>query len=132
MVHLQTPGAAGSVADFHIDPYEFPSQPGVKPKVYTNATTAREACAAAGKRLCTAAEWRRACAGPDGASRFGYGAQYEAGRCHVARALGSGQQGRVHPHARLHPVGQRQFPSGRDARERAHRGAHERQDHARL
>ena len=101
MVHLQTPGAAGSVADFHIDPYEFPSQPGVKPKVYTNATTAREACAAAGKRLCTAAEWRRACAGPDGASRFGYGAQYEAGRCHVARALGSGHTSIMDPEAEV-------------------------------
>ena len=44
-----------------IDPYEFPNQKGVKPETETNLAHAADACATVGKRLCTAAEWRRAC-----------------------------------------------------------------------
>jgi len=47
---------------------------------------AAAACAAAGKRLCTSAEWLRACRGPNGWT-YPYGATREDGRCNDARAV---------------------------------------------
>ncbi len=41
---------------------------------------AQAACKAAGKRLCTALEWTRACKGPDD-TQYSYGDQYEPGTC---------------------------------------------------
>lgn len=97
MVHLTTPGLDGTAGDFWIDRYEFPNQAGTKPRVYTHAIEARAACEAEGKRLCTAAEWRRACAGPEGSLRFGYGPRYEAGRCHASHTLQSGHTSMMDP-----------------------------------
>ena len=50
----------------------------------TNVTLddARAACAAHGMRLCTAAEWERACRGSASAG-FPYGPEYVPGRCNV-------------------------------------------------
>lgn len=56
------------------------SRPGVLPQGYVSAVQAAEACAAAGKRLCRAAEWQAACRGPE-RRVFGYGDRREAGRC---------------------------------------------------
>ena len=39
---------------------------GMVPQGYISGDVAAAACAAAGKRLCSADEWMRACAGPDG------------------------------------------------------------------
>jgi formylglycine-generating enzyme required for sulfatase activity len=44
---------------------------------------ADEACAAAGKRLCSEEEWQRACAGP-GARVFPYGDTYDGAACNGA------------------------------------------------
>ncbi len=82
---------------FAIDRYEFPNQVGAKPLTYVDMNEAEQACASAGKRLCTAQEWRRACAGPDGANRFGYGPDYRAGACFTGRPLPSGHTSMMDP-----------------------------------
>ncbi|MCB9538538.1 MAG: SUMF1/EgtB/PvdO family nonheme iron enzyme [Myxococcales bacterium] len=56
------------------------SRPGVLPWADVTWAEADAACAAAGARLCTGAEWAAACGGPD-AEAFPYGAAYAAGVC---------------------------------------------------
>jgi len=56
------------------------SAAGVTPSVNVSQVEAEAACQKAGKRLCTAAEWLRACGGPDG-SLYPYGNSYEPGAC---------------------------------------------------
>ena len=92
-------------APFWIDPYEFPNEPGTKPLTYTDLTEAQQACASRGKRLCTAAEWRRACAGPGGDNRFGHGPTWETGRCHTEERLSSGHTSIMDPDALVKPAG---------------------------
>ncbi len=53
---------------------------------YIDGTQAGAACAAAGKRLCTDAEWLRACQGP-GATTYPYGDTYVPGACNDLRAV---------------------------------------------
>jgi sulfatase modifying factor 1 len=60
------------------------SRPGVFPQGYMSQEGARAACEAAGKRLCTLAEWQAACGGARKA-RYPYGEEYEEGRCNVNR-----------------------------------------------
>jgi hypothetical protein len=56
------------------------TRPGVYPQGYISGQQAARACSAAGKRLCSPNEWRKACVGPDN-NRFGYGPERIAGRC---------------------------------------------------
>lgn len=56
------------------------SQAGVLPWYPVNLATAQTACAAAGKRLCTPAEWFDACRGPD-QTAYSYGNDYVADTC---------------------------------------------------
>jgi formylglycine-generating enzyme len=58
---------------------------GAVPQGYINGEQAKRACAEAGKRLCTDAEWQRACSGPDGTT-YPYGATREAGVCNDSRS----------------------------------------------
>ncbi|MEC8382654.1 MAG: SUMF1/EgtB/PvdO family nonheme iron enzyme [Myxococcota bacterium] len=81
---------------FWIDQYEFPNLKGQKPRAYTSITQAKSGCAEVGKRLCTAAEWRRSCQGPNN-YRFSYGSKYERGRCHTAGRLPSGHSSLMDP-----------------------------------
>ena len=60
------------------------SAPGVVPQGYINQTQATAACARAGKRLCSDAEWLRACQGAAGRT-FPYGAARVASACNDAR-----------------------------------------------
>ena len=61
---------------------------GARPAV-ASQLEARAACAAAGKRLCTVAEWTAACRGPEAKRKFPYGDRYVARRCNdAARAHG--------------------------------------------
>ncbi len=73
-------------------PYEPPEGPngyvaesvsGVVPQAYVSAAQAQAACHAAGKRLCSAVEWRAACGGSEGYA-FPYGPERRAGACHDA------------------------------------------------
>lgn len=76
--------------DFYIDTYEFPNRPEQRPLGLMTLSQSRLACETRGKRLCTAAEWRRACQGPEGNLRYGYGERLVPGRCNAGTALESG------------------------------------------
>jgi formylglycine-generating enzyme required for sulfatase activity len=54
--------------------------PGVVPQGYISGKQAAAACAASGKRLCSAEEWDRACRGPKH-TQFPYGDTRRAGVC---------------------------------------------------
>lgn len=69
------------------------SRLGARPSGYVTGLVAKSACAAAGKRLCTLREFRRACRGEDD-TLYPYGERYEHGRCNVFRP--------EHPAAMLH------------------------------
>lgn len=69
------------------------SRPNVYPQAYISGAQAAQACAAAGKRLCSPVEWRKACVGPRD-QKFGYGNERVSGRCN--------DQGRS-PMLRLYP-----------------------------
>ena len=58
---------------------------GIKPQGYISEVQAAAACANAGKRLCTLAEWLGACQGPSGFT-YPYGNTYVAGACNEGRA----------------------------------------------
>jgi sulfatase modifying factor 1 len=59
---------------------------GAVPQAYIDGIRAGEACAAAGKRLCTDDEWLRACRGPDSFT-YPYGDQLMEGLCNDHRAV---------------------------------------------
>ena len=56
------------------------SRPGVMPTGYVSGVQAAQACKLAGKRLCSAAEWRFACGGTK-QTVHPYGTSYEENRC---------------------------------------------------
>ncbi len=56
------------------------SRRGVTPQAYISMERARDACAAAGKRLCTDAEWVTACKGKQ-PTLYPYGEEHQFGRC---------------------------------------------------
>ncbi len=60
------------------------SSPGVAPQGYLSRIEAAEACAAADKRLCTAREWYRACAGTE-RRRHPYGKAAQRGACNTGK-----------------------------------------------
>ena len=57
---------------------------GAVPQGYINGVQAADACANAGKRLCSNTEWKRACGGPDGTT-YPYGDTREPGVCNDHR-----------------------------------------------
>jgi hypothetical protein len=59
---------------------------GAIPQGYISQLDAGAACATAGKRLCTDAEWLRACQGPTGTT-YPYGNTRAPGTCNDARAV---------------------------------------------
>lgn len=120
---VEAPGAGGcpagrlAVAEFCIDryeaslihpdgapwsPYHHPGEralvavsvAGAVPQGYIDGISAQRACEAAGKRLCTDAEWLRACQGA-AARVYPYGDARQPGVCNDARAQ--------HPAAELFP-----------------------------
>jgi len=96
-----TPGGPGA---YWVDAYEHPGIPGEKPTTYKNLPEAAALCETQGKRLCTAAEWRRACQGPRGL-RYGYGDRFEKGRCHSEALLPSGHTSMMDPDELVVPAG---------------------------
>jgi len=69
------------------------SAPGVLPQGYMTYFSAKRACEAAGKRLCSEEEWVTACRGRKN-TKHPYGKKFRAGKCNVFRAL--------HPAYELH------------------------------
>lgn len=76
----------------HFEPMAI-SRPGVTPAGYLSGVVAEKACEAAGKRLCKASEWLRACEG-EAHRQYPYGEKYEPLRCNIFRSH--------HPAATLH------------------------------
>ena len=62
------------------------SVPGAVPQGYVTQLQAGAACAGAGKRLCTDAEWLRACKGPN-STTYPYGNTRMSGVCNDARSV---------------------------------------------
>lgn len=60
------------------------SQKGATPNAYLMMQWARDACFAAGKRLCSLEEWQTACRGEQN-RQFPYGDEYKQGACNVFR-----------------------------------------------
>lgn len=97
---LVCPPGMARVDDFCVDrweahlvgesPYEVPtggiaaSAGGVVPQGYISGAVASAACQNAGKRLCTDAEWLRACQGPT-PTAFPYGDVYDPNACNDSR-----------------------------------------------
>ncbi len=73
---------------------------GVMPWPVADNRTAEQACAAAGKRLCSAEEWGNACRGPD-STAYAYGDAYDPAICNGIDAFG--RQG-------FHPTPTGSFP----------------------
>ncbi len=93
---MQSPPAMPALPDWQRREDSTPlaqSRAGVVPSGYLSGVTARAVCEAAGKRLCSAAEWELACRGEQNL-QFPYGASYDQGRCNVFRE--------THPAAELH------------------------------
>jgi serine/threonine protein kinase len=63
-----------------IDVFEYPNLKGTPPKLGVTYEEAERLCSEAGKRLCTAAEWERACKGPRSLI-YSYGDAYDPEFC---------------------------------------------------
>jgi hypothetical protein len=68
-----------------IDTYEYPNVKGQEPRGNVSFEEAREACASAGKRLCSAEEWQWACSGVEGYT-YPYGWHFEENFCNTRGA----------------------------------------------
>jgi hypothetical protein len=104
-----TPGGAQPWSPYH-NPGDRAvravSVEGAVPQAYISGAQAAAACTAAGKRLCTDAEWLRACQGPD-ATTYPYGDARIPGACNDARAQ--------HPAVELFPDAPDPFSHLQDA-----------------
>ena len=76
------PAHVTTLEPYCIDVYEHPNQLGAEPTVSVDQTEARALCEAEGKRLCSSAEWERACRGPE-RHRYSYGASFDRDRCYT-------------------------------------------------
>jgi formylglycine-generating enzyme required for sulfatase activity len=79
------------VAGFCMDYYEFPNGRGLAPKTGMNFKAALSACKKKGKRLCTEAEWEKACKGAAG-TRYPYGNQWDPTRCNTEDEEGTDRE----------------------------------------
>jgi hypothetical protein len=74
---------------FCVDKYEWPNRRGEAPLANVTWLEASKACAGAGKRLCSANEWSRACRNDsglkpaDGRRSYPYGAGFDERRCNT-------------------------------------------------
>jgi hypothetical protein len=75
-----------------MDRYEWPDSEGAVPRAFVNHAEAADSCRAAGKRLCTAEEWKEACQGPD-RELYPYGARYRENDC-PAKETAAARSGR--------------------------------------
>jgi formylglycine-generating enzyme required for sulfatase activity len=80
--HLLEDAGMVRIGGFSIDLYEYPNQAGAVPTTEVTWEEAQALCRARGKRLCAEEEWEAACRGPRDLL-YGYGPQFESGRCNT-------------------------------------------------
>lgn len=78
-------GARGTVC---MDLYEWPDSDGAVPRAFVNRKEAEDSCKSVGKRLCSLAEWKDACQGPD-REAYPYGKRYRENDCPAKEAAAS-------------------------------------------
>lgn len=76
-----------SLEAYCIDTYEYPNKKGVSPTTNIGIADAKRLCEAQGKRLCSEAEWERACKGPGGA-KWPYGSTFDSDTCNTEDDVG--------------------------------------------
>jgi len=74
------PASMVFLGGFCMDRFEAPNEAGAAPLAFQTAPDGEAWCQARGKRLCTEAEWVRACEGSLG-NPYPYGTTYRAGQC---------------------------------------------------
>jgi len=84
------PAVLREVGGFCIDIYEYPNRHGQLPMVNASWAKAQELCQSQGKRLCTEAEWEKACRGNNGL-RWPYGNVFNDSLCNSANEAGIGR-----------------------------------------
>jgi formylglycine-generating enzyme required for sulfatase activity len=77
---------------FCIDYYEFPNKAGARPKAGVSFAAAAQMCKKARKRLCSEAEWEKACKGP-GNLRYPYGNTFDPAACITEDDQGNRREG---------------------------------------
>jgi len=77
------PARRKSTDAFCVDVFEFPNERGKRPAANTSWASARRSCENVGKRLCSEAEWERACKGPDNL-RFPTGNSFNPALCNAS------------------------------------------------
>jgi len=82
------PASSREGGSFCIDTHEYPNRPGQLPMVNVAWAKAQELCQSQGKRLCTEAEWEKACRGSQGL-RWPYGNAFADGTCNTASEAGT-------------------------------------------
>jgi serine/threonine protein kinase/formylglycine-generating enzyme required for sulfatase activity len=75
------------VPAFCIDTYEYPNKKGVGPTVAVAFADAKRLCESQNKRLCSEAEWEKACKGPGGA-RWPFGNTFDPSSCNTQDETG--------------------------------------------
>lgn len=75
------------VPAFCIDAFEYPNKRGASPTASIGFADAKRLCEAQSKRLCSEAEWEKACKGPGG-SKWPYGASFDADSCNTEDDIG--------------------------------------------
>jgi eukaryotic-like serine/threonine-protein kinase len=73
---------AMEVPAFCIDAFEYPNKRGAAPMVSVSFQDAKRLCEAQGKRLCSEAEWEKACKGP-GSAKWPTGNAFDANACNT-------------------------------------------------
>lgn len=76
------PAREVDLGPYCIDRYEYPNIQGELPRNHVGWYEARRLCRRAGKRLCSSAEWERACRGAEG-WRQAYGPERDQGACNT-------------------------------------------------
>lgn len=82
----ELPGTDLTMEGFYIDQLPFPNEPGAIPTANVTRDEAAKLCEGKGKRLCSEAEWERACKGPDNRT-YEYGDGYRAQVCGTGTAV---------------------------------------------
>ena len=78
----ESPTRLENIDAFCMDRFEFPGIRGTLPRAHVSWREAQKLCQQAGKRLCSGAEWGRACRGAE-RRRYSYSGPFQKNRCNT-------------------------------------------------